>query len=309
MKKHSDFNLEEFDDLRPEDIPGIINAMDSQPFLAEKRLIVIRGLPYPAKNKQTDEDMDRAEDDSPEIRLEEPLKNLPESSLVIFVSPNPDKRLRFFKFLSKLALTENFPLLSGHELSVWAEQRLRTAGKRISRRALDLLLLYCAEDNSRVANELDKLSLLDKQELDEADIDKFVSPTPEAKIFKSLDMIGKIGSKQILNSFQNLVRSGESLMLIFFMIVRQFRLLLQAKYLLEKNAGRAGIQKRLKLAPFQINMLLKQAEYFSFSSLSATYQELIRLDCEIKTGKIPSSGANEELLHLKIDQLLCRLYE
>ena len=98
-------------------------------------------------------------------------------------------------------------------------------------------------------------------------------------------------------------------MLIFFMVVRQLRLLIQIKSLLDKNQSRGVIQKRLKLAPFQVNMLIQQARYFSLEKLKEAYKNLAQMDYQIKTGVIPSSSSGEELLHLKFDQFLCSLYE
>jgi len=299
IKKHSENNLEKFNEVTSDNLGQVINAIESQPFLAEKRLIIIKGLPLGTESKV------KIETDS----LEECLLDIPETSLVLFVSPKPDKRGRFYKFLNKEAQIEGFEVPKGIELKNWVQKKLAQQQKKISNSALDLLILYCAEDVTRLASEIEKLCLLEQSTLDENDIEKYISPTPEAKIFKSLDLISQVPLPRVLASFQDLSKSSESMMLVFFMIVRQFRLLLQIRYLMDQGINRATIQKRLKLAPFQVNMLCQQAGSFQTPVLKRAYQQLAELDFQIKTGQIPSYTNNEELLQLKIDQFLCSLYE
>ncbi|MDZ4217018.1 MAG: DNA polymerase III subunit delta, partial [Candidatus Gracilibacteria bacterium] len=209
IEKHSDNNLEVFDDVQQGDLSRIINAVDSQPFLAEKRMIIIKGLPQGADVKK------KIELESLEPLLEK--DNIPESSVVIFVSPRPDKRSRFFKLLSKAAQVETFELPKGAALRQWVQQRLAAQEKKITPQAIDLLLLFCAEDVNRMASEIEKLGLLQRDLIDEEAIELIVSPNPEAKIFKALDQIGKQSLSEVLKSFEELVRGGEEVMLIFFM--------------------------------------------------------------------------------------------
>jgi DNA polymerase III delta subunit len=52
-------------------------------------------------------------------------------------------------------------------------------------------------------------------------------------------------------------------------------------------------------------MLVRQARSFGLQKLKNIYHQLTKIDLQIKTGKIPMSTGDDELLHLKIDQLLC----
>lgn len=297
-KKHSETNIEQFDDVSQKDIPSIINAIESQPFLADKRMIIIRDVPQSAEKKK------KLELDQLQKSLEE---SIPESSFVVFVSAKPDKRGRFYKFLKKKAEIKEFAVLKGAQLRTWIVQRAEQLGKSLDPQAAELLMYSCAEDNGRIAGELDKLSLLDAQQITKEDVHKLVDMTPEAKIFQALDKIGSEPIQTLLKRFDQLVRSGEAMPLIFFMIVRQFRLLIQIKSL--EGAPPAHIQKRLKLAPFQVGMLSRQARSLSLPLLKKAYRQLAEIDRQIKTGRIPFSNDKTELFQLKIDQFLCSLYE
>ncbi|MDF2378824.1 MAG: DNA polymerase III subunit delta [Candidatus Gracilibacteria bacterium] len=299
-KKHSETNIEQFVDVKQNQVPTIINGIESQPFLAEKRMIIIRDLPQSAEKKA------KLDLDHLQSSLE---KSLPESSFVIFVSAKPDKRGRFYKFLKKSATIQEFPVLKGVQLRSWILQRAQQLGKTIDSQAADLLMYSCADNNGRIAGELDKLSLLDAPHITQEHVKRLVDMTPEAKIFQALDKIGSESPQYLLKAFDQLVRSGEALPLIFFMIVRQFRLLLQVKSLLDSGSPPAVIQKRIKLAPFQVSMLTNQARGLSLAVLKKAYRQLAEIDLQIKTGKIPFSNDKTAPFQIKIDQFLYSLHE
>jgi DNA polymerase-3 subunit delta len=299
VKKHDPSNLEVFEDISTNDIGTIVNAIESQPFLADMRMIIIKGFPLAANTKKKIET---------EV-LEESLKDLAETSLVIFVATKPDKRGRFYKWLSKTATVEQFALPKGREMQSWVVERMAKTGMQIESQAVSLLILYCGEDIVRINGEIQKLQLLERTSISAADIQKFVSPTPEGKIFQSLDLMGKASRQETLTSFEKLFQTGEDPMMVFFMMVRQFRLLLQMRSLLDRNMPRPALQKKMKLAPFQVGMLSKQAEAFDFQRLKTAHRCLADMDLKIKTGRIPSSSQGTDLLQLSIEQFLCSIYE
>ena len=71
---------------------------------------------------------------------------------------------------------------------------------------------------------------------------------------------------------------------IMGMIVRQFRLLLQAREVLDKGGREADIARELKTIPFIANKLAVQARHFTMGSLENIYHRLLELDEAIKTG-------------------------
>jgi len=299
IKKHTDSNLEVFDEVSQSQLSDIINALESAPFLAERRMVILKGFPFPASSKK------KVETES----LEAVLQQLPETTLALFVSPAPDKRSRFFKWLNTHAKKETFVAPKGREVISWIQRKFQRHQKSITPQGADMLSFFCGDDLNRIDQEVEKLTLLSLPSIDEKMVERYVTPHPEAKIFKVLDLVGKIPPGKLLQEFSQLVESGEDLMMIFYMIVRQFRLLVQIKFLLLKRLPRDVVQKRMKLAPFQIGGLAKQSENFSLDLLKASFKRLTEIEYQIKTGKTPVSADRSGLLHLRIDQLLCSLYE
>lgn len=299
IEKYDATNCEVYDQLDQSNMGTLINSLETQPFLAEKRMVIVKDFPFSgAVKKKVETDF-----------LEEQLADLPESTLAIFVSAKPDKRGKFYKWISKHATVESFALPKGRELQSWVQSRVQQGGAQIDAQAAQMLILYCGEDIVRIDGEIQKLLLLDRPQLSRADIQHFVSPTPEGKIFQCLDLMGKVSRVEILRAFEQLFQTGEDSMMVFFMLVRQMRLLLQIRSLLDEGMPSSMIQKKMKLAPFQVGLLVKQAEAFSFSQLKRAHRQLAEMDLKIKTGRLPSSGQGTALLNLSIDHFLCTLYE
>jgi DNA polymerase-3 subunit delta len=83
---------------------------------------------------------------------------------------------------------------------------------------------------------------------------------------------------------------------IFGMVIRQFRLLLLTREILDRNGQRADIIRELKIAPFVADKLMLQARHFSLPVLEQVYHRLLDLDEAMKTGQIGSDLALDTLV-------------
>lgn len=304
LKKYGEGALEEYADPSALSLENLITALQTEPFLSEKRMVIMNGLPPAADPRQAVRSGSSAGDEMGALDLHPLLtclENLPETTIAIFVSPKPDQRTTFFKKLSSLGETLPFPLLKGESLRKDILQRLKKRGKTIDREALELFLYFCAEDHLATLKELEKLELLPLTHFGKKHIEQYITAHPEAKLFQTLELIGPSTARG-LKSLELLLRH-EDQMMIFFMIVRQFRLLLQVKDLLDKVTPREILQKRLQLAPFQVHALCKQAQYFSSSQLRIIYEKLERVDHDLKLGKIPLSGGEGEMLLVRLSNI------
>ena len=114
------------------------------------------------------------------------------------------------------------------------------------------------------------------------------------ELFRFLDAIRPDNAYITINLFHRALKTTEAEML-FFMLIRQFRLLLALR---EANAPIEEVQK---LAPWQIIKLRQQAKLFSDDRLFSIYISLSEIDKEAKT------GASTTPLTTTIDFLLLAL--
>lgn len=98
------------------------------------------------------------------------------------------------------------------------------------------------------------------------------------ELFRFLDAIRPNNSDHAITLFHRALSTTDSEML-FFMLVRQFRLLLAVK---ETDTPIEEVQK---LAPWQKSKLKQQAKLFSRDKLFSAYTHLSKIDKQAKTGE------------------------
>lgn len=85
-------------------------------------------------------------------------------------------------------------------------------------------------------------------------------------------------------------------LLIFGMVVRQFRLLLQTREVLDQGGREIDLVRALKISPFVAGKLVPQAHHFTQNKLEAIYRRLLELDEAAKTSQIDADLALDLLV-------------
>ncbi len=146
-------------------------------------------------------------------------------------------------------------------------------------------ILSQVTDTEVILYESKKLSDTNLKQFPKAKVSSFAV---SQVIFKFLDLLRPGNYRNILTGWNRLVTLKHEPEYVFAMIVRQIRLLIQAK---------SG-PSYLKLAPYPKKMFLDQAVTYDLSHLLDLHEQLYQIDKKIKTGASP----------LPIDQLLIQFF-
>ncbi len=270
----------------------LIQACDTVPFLGERRLIIVKGLL--TRLESTDEK-------ELEEEIKEYLKRLPETTRLIFLEDKSLSRGNTFLKLAKSdgrGYVREFPQLSEGNLDRWIEGRVRAKGGLIEPSATKELVDFVGNNLRLLDQELDKLLTYadGARPITLEDVHLLVSYVREKKVFQMVDSLGKREVGEALNLLQELLEAGEHPARLLSMIVRQFRIMMEAKELSQGGASPAELRARLKLPQFVIEKVLKQAAPFSPEQLDDIHRELLETDLAIKTSQIEPSLALEMLI-------------
>ena len=279
----------------------IESAISSAPFLGDKRLVIIKN--YLSANKVNEEGQEKSPD---QRKTSTVLDNVPDFCVLVFAENNsPDKRLSLYKKIKKIGQLVEFPTISGTKLLSWIQKEVRKLNADIEERAAITLSELVGGDLSRMSNELGKLSnYAEHRKINDKDIELLVDTALVTSIFKLTDALATKNSKRCIKIMHQLIDSGEDLHHILFMIIRQFRMILQVKDFMAHKTGKNEIITKLGVHPYAVSATMSQCGSFSFSELQDLYGRLLEIDKQMKTGGIKTFvGDNRELV-LALDRLI-----
>ncbi len=210
------------------------------------------------------------------------IKELATSEHIIFFVEKEEIKTNdpLFLALKENGKIQEFPILSGKKLEMWAMEQFSLLGCVISNRALNILLDRTKNDVWLLSNEIKKLSLF-KKEITEQDINNLTRSNIELEIFKTIDSILSSNKKQALMALQNYFDSGESLFYLLSMIAMQARNLLLVK--VAQNQGEMALSN-LNMHPFVLKKALQITRATTVEKLKDLMKKIFLAELEIKTG-------------------------
>jgi DNA polymerase-3 subunit delta len=194
------------------------------------------------------------------------------------------------------ALVKLFDLPKGDALVRWIRARAKAEKGEISLEAAQALA-EVEDDPRALGNEITKLlTYVDfARPVELEDVQTLTPAGGEAKVFDMVDAIGQRRGPVAQRELHKLLESAEPLYALS-MIVRQYRLLLLAREMLNERASEADISKALALHPFPTGKICAQARKFTLDDLEQIYRRLLEYDVEIKTGRIQAEAALDTLV-------------
>ncbi len=277
--------LSVFDSEEESDMAQKISRVLSMPnLLAPKRLMIVKNAILILPDREQKEILDC---------LKNNLDNLAgdKNTVAVFWENNqPKKSNALFKFLEKNSKKQAFGKLTGIKLSQWVMKTMQEIDPRakISKLALEKLIVYCQENNFLLFSETRKLvDYSDGEMISEQNVEELVNARFAGNIFAMVDALGGNQKKEALKLIHEHLEKGDDPFYLMNMFAYQFRNLLKVADLKENGAfSEYEIAKITKMHPFVIRKNLSQIRNFSLEKLKLIYQKLSQLDTKIKTGRI-----------------------
>jgi hypothetical protein len=155
--------------------------------------------------------------------------------------------------------------------------------KRKKSKELDGILEYLNK-----ASQNNEILLWEDKELTPAALKSIKNPVirvfklPQT-LFQFLDNIKPGNSKILINLFHETIETADTEM-VFYMLVKQFRLLLALS-----DPGNDDIDEVKRIAPWQKTKLQRQTQYFKNEKLIDLYNSLLEIEIGLKTGSLPAN--------------------
>jgi DNA polymerase III subunit delta len=284
-------------DGRSLNLDELVRATRAMPFLSDRRLVVVTD-PLGALKSSKDRD-----------KFKVILAGTPPTTALVVQINNPlvdarGRRSGKTHWLEKWAAEQDgkaflreYALPKGPQMANWIRQQAKECGGEFSHPAAALLASFIGDDPRLAAQEIEKLLAYVNYQRPVApdDIEYLVAYAGETSVFDMVDALGARNGREALRLLHRLLEEDDPLRL-FGMVVRQFRLLLLTRELLDAGNREPDIASALKTPSFVVRKLLGQVRSFSMPQLEAVYHKLLEIDEAIKTGQIDGDVALDTLV-------------
>jgi len=269
------------------DVLDVIGVAETLPFFAEKRAIVIEnsGL-FKSQNELADY-----------------LKRMPDTTHIIFVEEEVDKRNRLYKAVKDIGYISEMNGMDEQNMKLWAASILQKDHKKITGDTLAYLFNKIGMDMQNVQTELEKLICYayDREVITIEDVEEVCTTQIQSKIFAMIDAIGMKQSRKAFDLYADLLALREKPMTILYLITRQFNILLQVKELSAMNFDKNTIASKAGIPPFAVQKSVAQSKNFTQKTLKEALEFSAQVEEEVKTGRL-AEKLGVELLIVKYSQ-------
>ena len=270
------------------DLNTAVNAM---PFLAPKRLVLLAEpsarYSRPAERKKFEEFLEKVPDTT-QLVLYEP------------VDPREVDRHWLVKWIAKkgkLVKTQAFMLPRPWEMTGWVINETRSQGGEIEPAAAAKLAEMVGVNTRQAGQEIAKLLAYVnwERQVRVQDVEAVSIVTAEESIFDFVDALANGDGKSAQRLLHRLLESEDAFSL-WGMVIRQFRLLLLAREVLDSRGGKDEVARALGVHPYVAEKTTGQARSFTLPVLERIYHRLLEIDEEAKTGQVALDLALDTLV-------------
>lgn len=270
---------------------------DTLPFFGERRLVIVRHLVARCNPRQGD----AAERKRLADELIAYLPQVAPSCRLVLVEPALDGNNPVLRWLrdwahrqrqdgGEVAYVREFPAPRVDQLPGWLARRAKELGAQLEPAAAEALAEALVRDKTvdlrLAASELEKLALYAAgRSIRAQDVALLVTPISLDSVFAFVDALAGRQGPAATSQLHRFLNAGEPPLRLLSMIVRQFRLLVRTRALLEKATQAEDLASTLGVPPFVAAKLARQAQRFSAPFLRQALVRLRDVDHAIKTGQ------------------------
>ena len=264
----------------PLNLDEVRAAALAAPFLAERRLVVVEGAAKAFSATSVREDFIQFLTEVP-----------PSTAFVLVEKKDLEQRNWLLKWMGgagERAFIKAFPLPEGGAMTAHLQKKASELGGEIEGPAAAALAELLGSDTRAAVHEMEKLLAYVNyaRPITAQDVEDCALEIGEhGDYFGLMDALSAGPGPRALSLLRKLQAERDPLSL-FFGLVGQFRVLLQAREIVDGGGGQAEIASRLKMHPFRAGKLATQCRRFDIATLEALHQKLYGYDQQIKRGEL-----------------------
>ena len=265
----ADFNLDEYEAKAIDDPEAVVSSLNTMPFAADFRLVVVTGAEQLAKPVSE--------------ALVTYLKNPNPACVLLLVATKLAKNTRLYKAVAKLGAKAvvSCSLPKRWELPPLVAEMARRRGLEMEQGAAEELVNRCGESTVLIDNQVGMLAELvgGRGRITRADVEANVAQTAEVSPWAFADAVCERNPARALELYR--LMQGPALVFLHSVLVGRLRELVCAQSLAARGAS-SQLAKELGRAPWQVKNHARWARGFAPGELVALLGEAAACERALK---------------------------
>lgn len=261
----------------------LIDLAETLPFFAERRVILV-----------TDSGFFKSSEEQLALYFSE----IQDTTCMIFVESEVDKRSKTYKAAVKAGSAVDFSMPDERMLTSWMMARMKQAGKTMTQEAWTEFFDRTNDSMDHMNLEMEKLLsyIYDKDSITLADVEAICTKQMHSKVFDMISFIASKNLPKVLELYHDMLAAKEPPIRILALIIRQFDQMYLMKDMASQGMNVSTIASKLGSRDFIVRKNLGLARNFTMEQIRALLEDAADLDERAKTGRINDRMAVELLM-------------
>ena len=270
----------------------IRSACETMPMMSEQRVVIVDDFNAGGgrrSSKADEEDDDEKQDKSDE--LIEYFSNFPETTVLILISREPDKRRKLFKTIQKYGADYEFDRLDMPQLKAFITKHLRAGGRKFDPDVPAMIAettgYYDKESDYTIDNLINDISKIIAHSGDcitVEDVEETVSGNEARDVFAFSEALAAGRKGEALSLLTPLLSYGENEFKLLGLICSQFETVLLVNEMRADGLTTSAMHDRTGIHEYRIKKSLPLAQRYTASRLRHILMKAYEVDRNIKSG-------------------------
>jgi DNA polymerase-3 subunit delta len=286
-----EFNESSFS-LASSDVQHAIAAAEQMPMMGGRRVVRVTDF---ARLREADEEA-----------LARYVTRPVETSVVLFVADDLDKRRKLSKRLLEVCTSVEFAALGDSELASWARDRLKHLGANADERTLRQIIALTGASVRQLATELEKLATaaLPGGHVTMEMVEALVGRSRELSNFELTDRLVARDRRRALETLSKLLDDGAEPVMLIGLLASSYHRLALAKELMSRGAAEQEVFRVVNMPFHQRKEFLATARRADSQELARRIRRIAEADLAIKTSL---GGGGDRGARVQLEMLVCEL--
>lgn len=264
-------------------VEEVISFADTMPFFADRRVVLVADSGFFKSSQEG---------------LAEYITRIPETTCMVFVESEVDKRSKTYKAVTKAGCAVDFSMPDERMLTTWMMGRVKAAGKTMTREAWEEFFNRSNDSMDHMDMEMEKLLsyVYEKDNIALEDVEAICTKQVQTKVFEMISFLASKNLTKVLELYHDMLAAKEPPIRILALIIRQFDQMYVMKDMASQGMNAQTIANKMGIRDFIVRKNLGLARNFTIEQMRALLEDAADLDERAKTGRINDQLAVEMLM-------------